>query len=92
MARSTTVPTVQIAERTPNKHIKSVVGGVIIVLTVVYLIYAGTAGNSAYFLTVDELYAKGTAVENRTVRVAGKVDAGAIQFNNRDLILTGSYR
>ncbi len=83
-----TVPTIQVAHRTANKNIKFFVGGVMVMLAIFYLIYAGTAGNAAYFLTVDELLAKGTAIENRTVRVAGKVDAATINFNNHDLILT----
>ena len=87
MARSTTVPSVQIAGQTVNKNTKFVVGGVLIALAVVYLIYAGVHSTAAYFLTVDELYAKGTTIENRTVRVTGKVDAATIDFNNRDLIL-----
>ena len=52
-----------------------------------YLIYNGIQSSAAYFLTVDELYAKGSAIENRTVRVSGLVDADTIDFNNRDLVL-----
>jgi cytochrome c-type biogenesis protein CcmE len=88
MAQSTTVPSVEVAERAANKKTKFIVGGVVIALAIVYLIYNGIQSNAAYFLTVDELYAKGTAIENRTVRVSGQVDANTIDFNNRDLILT----
>jgi len=87
MAQSTTIPSVQVAERNANKKIKFIVGGVVIALAVVYLIYAGIQSSSAYFLTVDELHAKGEAIHNRTVRVSGDVDAQTIDFNNRDLIL-----
>lgn len=73
--------------RVANKKIKFIAGGVIIALAIIYLIYAGVQSSAAYFLTVDELYAKGVAMENRTVRVSGKVDATTINFNNRDLIL-----
>jgi cytochrome c-type biogenesis protein CcmE len=88
MAQSTTVPSVKVAERAANKKIKFVIGGVIIALAIIYLIYNGIQSSAAYFLTIDELYAKGTAIENRTVRVSGQVDADTIDFNNRDLILT----
>ncbi len=88
MAQSTTVPTVQLAGRAANKKLKFIIGGVLISLAVVYLIYTGVQSTAAYFLTVDELYAKGEAIENRTVRVTGKVDAATIGFDNRDLILT----
>jgi len=86
MAQSTAVPTVQVSG-SANKKIKFIVGGVAIALAVVYLIYTGIASNSAYFLTVDELYTKGDVMHNRTVRVAGQVDAETIDFNNRDLVL-----
>jgi cytochrome c-type biogenesis protein CcmE len=87
MAQSTVTPTIQVAGRAANKKIKFIVGGVIIALAIVYLIYTGVQSSAAYFLTVDELYAKGMAMENRTVRVSGKVDATTIDFDNRDLIL-----
>lgn len=87
MARSTTVPSVRVAGQAANKKTKFIIGGVIIALAIVYLIYTGVQSTAAYFLTVDELYAKGETIENRTVRVAGKVDAETIDFNNRDLIL-----
>lgn len=86
MAQSTAVPTVQVGS-SANKKTKFIVGGVAIALAVIYLIYTGIASNSAYFLTVDELYGKGDAMHNRTVRVAGMVDANTIDFDNRDLIL-----
>lgn len=88
MSQSATIPTLQITERGAGKNVKFIVGGLMVVLAVVYLIYSGIASNASYFLTVDELYAKGPQIENRTVRVAGKVDAATIDFNNRDLILT----
>lgn len=88
MAQSTVTPSVQIAGRAADKKTKFIVGGVIIALAIVFLIYTGVQSTAAYFFTVDELYAKGAAVENQTVRVAGKVDAATIDFNNRDLLLT----
>jgi cytochrome c-type biogenesis protein CcmE len=87
MAQSTTIPSVQVAGRAANKKTKFIAGGVIIALAIVYLIYTGVQSTAAYFLTVDELYAKGEAIQNQTVRVSGKVDAATIDFDNRDLIL-----
>lgn len=88
MAQSTVTPTVQIAGQAANKKTKFIIGGVIIALAITYLIYTGVQSSAAYFLTIDELYAKGAAVENQTIRVSGKVDATTIEFNNRDLLLT----
>lgn len=87
MAQTTATPVVHIAGQAANKKIKFIVGGVIIALAIAYLIYTGVQSSAAYFFTVDELYAKGTAIENQTVRVSGKVDAATIDFNNRDLLL-----
>jgi cytochrome c-type biogenesis protein CcmE len=89
MAQSTsTVPSIQIAGQAANKKTKFIVGGVMIALAIIYLIYSGLQSNAAYFLTVDEFYAKGETFHGRTVRVSGKVDTETIQFNNRDLLLT----
>jgi cytochrome c-type biogenesis protein CcmE len=87
MAQSTSVPSVHISGQSTNKKIKFVVGGVVIALAVVYLIFTGIQSTSAYFLTVEELYARGDTMYGRTVRVSGMVDEATIDFNNRDLIL-----
>lgn len=88
MAQSTVTPSVQISGRAANKKTKFIIGGVVIALAIVFLIYTGVQSTAAYFFTIDELYAKGVAAENQTVRVTGKVDATTIEFNNRDLLLT----
>jgi cytochrome c-type biogenesis protein CcmE len=88
MAQSTVTPSVQVTGRVANKKTKFIIGGVIIALAIVFLIYTGVQSTAAYFYTIDELYAKGVGVENQTVRVSGKVDAATIEFNNRDLLLT----
>ena len=88
MAQSTAVPSIKIDGRAANTKIKFIIGGVVIALAIVYLIYTGVQSTATYFLTVDELYAKGETHYNRTVRIAGTVDADTIDFNNRDLILT----
>ncbi len=87
MAQSTPLPSVQVSGQSANKKIKFIVGGVVIAAAIIYLIVTGIQSTAAYFLTVDELYAKGEAIENRTVRVAGQVDADTINFDNRDLVL-----
>lgn len=87
MAQSTAVPSVQVSGAAANKKTKFIVGGVVIALAIVYLIYNGIQSNAAYFLTVDELHAKGDVVYNQNIRVSGWVDAETIDFNNRDLIL-----
>jgi cytochrome c-type biogenesis protein CcmE len=70
-----------------NKKTKFIVGGAVIVLAIIYLIYTGIQSTSAYFLTVEELHAQETAMAGRNVRVSGMVDAETVDFNNKDLIL-----
>lgn len=87
MAQSTTAAAINLDGTSANKKIKFIIGGTIIALAIAYLIFTGLQSSAAYFLTVDELYAKGMGIENHTVRVSGKVDATTINFNNRDLVL-----
>jgi len=81
-----TIP-VELTGSRANKKTKFVVGGVVIVVAIIYLIYTGIQSTSAYFLTVDELNSKSETMIGRTIRVSGMVDAETIDFNNRDLIL-----
>jgi cytochrome c-type biogenesis protein CcmE len=70
-----------------NKRVKFIVGGALIAVAIIYLIYAATQSTAAYFLTVGELYDKGAAIYDRNVRVSGKVVGDSVDFNSRDLIL-----
>ena len=81
-------PPIRVEGKAANKKLKFIIGGVLIVLAIVFLIYSGIQSNATYFLTVDELYAKGEAQYNRPVRVSGKVVGETIAFNNRDLLLS----
>jgi len=70
-----------------GKRLKFLIGGGVIAIAIVYLIFTATQSTAAYFLTVEELYARGSEVYDRNVRVSGKVMDGAIDFNARDLVL-----
>ncbi len=70
-----------------NKRIKFIIGGAVIALAIIYLIFTATQSTAAYFLTVEELHDKGSAIVGRNVRVSGKVLGDTIDFNSRDLIL-----
>lgn len=70
-----------------NKKVKFIIGGVVIAIAIVYLIFTTTQSTAAYFLTVEELYDKGDAIYGRNVRVSGKVLGDSIDFNSRDLVL-----
>jgi cytochrome c-type biogenesis protein CcmE len=77
----------QARSQAANKRVKFIIGGAVIALAVIYLIFTATQSTAAYFLTVEELYGKGTAIYGRNVRVSGKVVGDTVDFNSRDLIL-----
>ena len=69
------------------RRVKFIIGGVVIALAILYLILTAARSTAAYFLTVEELHAKGSAVYGRSLRVSGKVVGDSVDFNSRDLVL-----
>lgn len=67
---------------------KFVIGGLLILGAVVFLIWSSTAATSEYFLTIDELNAKGSEIVNRNLRVSGAVIGDTIQYDAQTLTLT----
>lgn len=67
---------------------KFVIGGFLILGAVVFLIWSSTAATSEYFLTVDELNAKGADVIDRNLRVSGAVIGDTIQYDPQTLTLS----
>ena len=60
--------------------------GLILTLVVVlggagYLVWGGLGDNLVYFLTPSELLAKGSAVEDKPVRLGGMVVPGSVKWN-----------
>ena len=67
---------------------KFLVGGLLIIAAVVYLIVSSTQASAQYFLTVEELNAKGSTVTGRDLRVSGAVLGDTIQYDSKTLTLT----
>jgi cytochrome c-type biogenesis protein CcmE len=67
---------------------KFVIGGFLILGAVVFLIWSSTAATSEYFLTIDELNAKGSEVVDRNLRVSGAVIGDTIRYDAQTLTLT----
>lgn len=67
---------------------KFVIGGVLILGAVVFLIWSSTAATSEYFLTIDELNAKGSDIVGRNLRVSGAVIGDTISYDAQSLTLT----
>jgi cytochrome c-type biogenesis protein CcmE len=72
--------------RSGNK-MKFFAGGLMIVAAVVYLIFSSLQTSSQYFLTVEELNAKGAEIVGREVRISGAVLGDSIQYDPQTLTL-----
>jgi cytochrome c-type biogenesis protein CcmE len=67
---------------------KFVIGGILILGAVVFLIWSSTAANAEFFLTIDELNAKGSGVVDKNLRVSGAVIGDSIQYDPQSLTLS----
>ncbi len=67
---------------------KFIVGGLLILAAVVYLIASSTQANAEYFMTINELKSKGTAVVGTNLRVSGAVVGSTIQYDPQTLTLS----
>jgi len=67
--------------------IKFIVGGLLILSAVVYLIISSTQANAQYFLTVDELLARGPSAVGKNMRISGSVIGDTIQYDSKTLDL-----
>jgi len=67
---------------------KFVIGGILILGAVVFLIWSSTAASAEYFLTIDELNARGAGVVDKNLRVSGAVIGDSIQYDAQSLTLS----
>ena len=70
-----------------NSRVKFLVGGVIILVAVGYLIVSSFGSSAQYFLTVEELRAKGTEIIGDDVRISGVVNGDSISYEPQSLRL-----
>lgn len=67
---------------------KFILGGLSILAAVVYLIFSSTQQSAEYFMTVDEIKAKGDSVIDKSLRLSGAVIGDSIQYDPQTLTLT----
>ncbi len=70
------------------KQSKFLIGALLIVGAVGYLIYTSIQETKVYYFTIDEFLLNQEALSNTDVRVAGRVQAGSIQWDPAALNLT----
>jgi cytochrome c-type biogenesis protein CcmE len=63
------------------------IGGLLIVAAIVYLIASSTQASAQYYLTIDELVAKGESVTDRDIKISGAVDGESIEYDSQSLTL-----
>ncbi len=67
---------------------KLIIGGLIILIIVVYLFWSGMKDSSVYFLTIDEFFAQADQLEGKGTRINGEVVPGSIQWDAPRLLLS----
>jgi cytochrome c-type biogenesis protein CcmE len=67
---------------------KFIIGGLLILAAIIYLIVSATQANAEYFMTVNELKSKGSAVLGRSLRISGAVIGSTIQYNAETMNLS----
>jgi cytochrome c-type biogenesis protein CcmE len=66
---------------------KFLAGGLLIVAAVVYLIFTSTRNAAQYYMTIEELNTKGSAVAGQSLRISGAVIGDSIQYDPQTLQL-----
>jgi cytochrome c-type biogenesis protein CcmE len=66
---------------------KFYVGGLLIMAAVIYLIISSTTAAAQYYLTIDELNAKGAPALDRDLKISGAVDGETINYDAETLTL-----
>jgi len=67
---------------------KFILGGLLILGAVIYLIFSSTQASAEYFMTVNELNAKGASMVGKNLRLSGAVVGNTIQYDPNTLTLT----
>jgi cytochrome c-type biogenesis protein CcmE len=82
-------PTVSPAPKTGmrfNGRAKFLIGGVLILVAVMYLIVSGTQAGSRFFITVDDL-TQNRQYTGQSVRITGAVLGDTIRYDEENLII-----
>jgi len=71
----------------PVNRTKFILGGLLIVVAVIYLIASSTQAAAQYYLTIDELVAKGETFDDRDIKVSGAVIGDSVTYDTETLTL-----
>jgi cytochrome c-type biogenesis protein CcmE len=77
---------VETPRKSRSEYLKFAVGGVLMLIAVVYLIISGTTSGARYFITIDELVNNSSYV-GKTVRMSGAVIGDSIVYDSQHLTI-----
>ncbi len=69
----------------PANRAKFIVGGLLIIIAIVYLIVSSTQASAQFFLTIDELVTSGESYSDRELRISGAVLGESIIYDTSTL-------
>jgi cytochrome c-type biogenesis protein CcmE len=75
-----------VTSRVGSERLKFLIGGILILVAVVYLIVSGMAGNTRFFITVDEVLSD-ARYAGQPVRVSGAVLGDTIVYDETTLTM-----
>lgn len=75
-------------KRPGGGQLKFLIGGLLIVGAIAYLAITSLQSTAQYFYTVDEIKAKGQAIEGKSLRASGAVIGESITFDDKTLEIT----
>ena len=67
-----------------KKKVKFIIGGIIIAVAIIYLVYSGIQKTGLYYLTVSEIKNEGSMAYGQSTRVNGNVLDGSIQWDSQE--------
>lgn len=70
-----------------SKNMKFIVGGSVLLLSVLALVVQAVASTGAYYMTVNEVQSAAPSLEGKRIRVNGLVVAGSEDWNAEEIVL-----
>lgn len=77
----------KISARNPNKKLKFIIGGALILAAIIYLAATSIANTGAYYMTVAELNERSGDVLGRKIRISGSVVHESENWDASNLLL-----
>ena len=71
----------------PKRKLKFVLGGVVILIAIAFLITNGVRSAGNYYITLEELAARGDQVIGEGIRINAVVDKESVEYDSRDIRL-----